>query len=181
MRRLVTGHISVYPAFDLCQNSPGYCKNFLEKAEGILFFGLHNHLLFSFASTVHIHNDSAECDGKTQFLFPDIMTLQDVLWNPIKTSFPKGVQCKNVAFHKKEKPTDCVDNTLGLVLPVCTCAAHASLLPLIQLVQSLGPEICQCWTNYFLMVTHRNLGYATTNLMQDIWSCRSPRPRSDGN
>lgn len=154
MRRLVTGRISMYPVFDLCHNSPGYYKNFLEKAEGILFFGLHHHLLFSFVSTVHIHNDSAERDGET--------TLS-------KTSFPKGVQCKNCCISfKKKTPTDCVDNTLGLVLPICTCAAHASPLPLIQLVQSLGPEICQCWTNYFLMVTHRNLGYATTNLMQDI-------------
>lgn len=79
MRRLVTGHISMYPAFDLCHNSLGYCKNFLEKAEGILFFGLQHHLLFSFVSIVHIHDDSAECDRKTQFLCPDIRTLQDVL------------------------------------------------------------------------------------------------------
>lgn len=152
MRRLVTGHISMYPVFDLCHNSAGYCKNFLEKAEGILFFGLHHHLLFSFVSTVHIHNDSAECDGET--------TLRQV--------FQKVYSAKMLHFTQKKPPTDCVDNTLGLVLPICTCAAHASPLPLIQLVRSLGPEICQCWTNYFLMVTHRNLGYATTNLMQDI-------------
>lgn len=74
-----------------------------------------------------------------------------------------------------QKTTDYVDNSLGLVLPLCTSAVHASPLAFGQLVQSLGPEICQCWTNYFLMVTRRNLGYATTNLMQDIWSCGSLR------
>lgn len=93
----------------------------------------------------------------------------------LRQVFQKVYSAKMLHFTKKKTPTDCVDNTLGLVLPVCTCAAQASPLPLIQLVQSLGPKICQCWTNYFLMVTHHNLGYATTNLMQDIWSCRSPR------
>lgn len=67
-----------------------------------------------------------------------------------------------------QKTTDCVDSSLAVVMPICTSGVHASPLPLGQLVQSLGPEICQHWTNYFLMVTHRNLGYATTNLMQDV-------------
>lgn len=154
MRGLATGHTSMYPTFDLCHNSPGYRKNLLEKGGG-RNFGLCSSSSPSFSEILQ------NVMEKKQFHFHD--TARCVVK-------PHLDSAKMLHFTKKKNNNlaDCVDNTLSLVLPICTCAAHASPLPLIQLVQSLGPEICQCWTNYFLMVTHRNLGYATTNLMQDI-------------
>lgn len=118
MRRLVTGHISMYPVFDLCHNSPGYCKNFLEKAEGILFFGLHHHLLFSFVSTVHIHNDSAERDGET--------TLRQV--------FQKVYSAKMLQFTQKK--------TQQIVLT--TRSAWCCLYVLVQHMHLLYPSSSWC-------------------------------------
>lgn len=93
----------------------------------------------------------------------------------LRQVFQKVYSAKMLHFTKKKKPNRlCWQHARPGVARMYLCSTSISSTP-HPAGAVTRPKNLQCWTNYFLMVTRHNLGYATTNLMQDIWSCRSPR------